>query len=423
MIRKYILLKQLRKNCWRSSEEIKQMQAKKLKSIIKHCYKNVPYYHSLFRQKGFYPDDFLSQKDLVKMPVLTKLHLQSNPDDFLARGSKVKIVSKTSGTTGVPLAICLDSYAADYKDALRYRALFENGFKLTDKMVEIVDTRHFHKTPFIFRVFGMLKKYHLSIRDDNRKNLEFIKNKKPDVIYSYPSVLRLMAKDLKQNTPLPYQPKIIFTSAETMTEPTKKLISDAFSCPVIDLYGATEFGRLAWECEKQEGYHMDIDSSVIELSQGNNGEGEIIVTGLYNYAMPLLRYRIGDYGEGKNEKCSCGRSFPLLRRIEGRQDDFILLKSGRIISPRRVNVLEFIDGINEYTTIQTKEDSFVVKIVPSQGFSQNTVDQIKKEIIRGCGEDVNVDVQVVDKIERRGKIRTVMSQVRKQDASKKTLAA
>ncbi len=164
---------------------------------------------------------------------------------------------------------------------------------------------------------------------------------------------------------------------------------------------------------------MITDCAIIEfIKDGKNvdfgKEGEIIVTGLYNYAMPLIRYKLGDVGIPTDEVCSCGRNWPLIKSIEGRADDYLILPSGRIISPRNINVIENIPGIKEYKIIQERKNLFNVLIIPDKNYSLQTEKEVEEQIKLGCfGEDICVEVRVVDEIprERTGKLRTIISRI------------
>jgi len=143
--------------------------------------------------------------------------------------------------------------------------------------------------------------------------------------------------------------------------------------------------------------------------------GEIVVTSLFNYTMPLIRYNIGDIGTFTDKKCACGRGLPLIKSLEGRTDDFLILPSGKKISPRTINVIEDVAGVSRYQTIQESKNRIVVNLVKGNGFGPKTIDEIKKHIIAGClGEDVTVDVKLVDDLTRnkRGKLRAVVSYVK-----------
>lgn len=131
--------------------------------------------------------------------------------------------------------------------------------------------------------------------------------------------------------------------------------------------------------------------------------------------MPLIRYKLGDIAILNKKNCSCQRSLPLVKELVGREDDYLILPSGKKISPRMINVIENIKGIAAYKTIQQTPDRFVVKLIKNNDYSQNTVEEVKKQIRLGCLEEkVEVVVELVKALpkERYGKIKTVISYVK-----------
>ncbi len=323
----------------------------------------------------------------------------------------------TSGSTGVPLKIYGDEDSEAWNRALRYRAFVENGLSFRDIVLEITSPEHVDSGKFWFQQLGFFRRYKCSILDDQDALFRHINGIRPNVIECYPSVLNLITQS-RAKKDLTFRPRIIFATAELLLPAWRRNISSFFDCDVRDMYGSAEFYRLAWECEKHEGYHLDIDAHVIEFLDENNnpvseGDGYIVVTGLFNYAFPLVRYKLGDIARLKDAKCSCGRSLPLIDSIQGRQDDYIKLPSGKTISPRRINLLDSVKGVKEYATTQVSRDLIRVEIVKNGDFGEDTVESIKRQVRNGClGEAVKVDVDLVQEIKRRaGKIRTVTSLV------------
>ena len=106
-------------------------------------------------------------------------------------------------------------------------------------------------------------------------------------------------------------------------------------------YGAQEFNRVGWDCSEHQTMHLDADSVVLEVLDPDGDrplapgeEGELVLTGLHNDLMPLVRYRIGDAGRLVEGPCGCGRALPLFEITEGRLDDILSLPDGRRIGPR-----------------------------------------------------------------------------------------
>jgi len=420
MLRSLRIFYELRSNVRKDPLALEALQLQKLRKLLVHAYKNTDYYRRLFDEHGFDPNHVESAEDLRKIPILEKSDVQKNFDSIISKkADKQKLnLNATSGSTGVPLKIFCDKTAESYNRALRYRSFTENGLCARDIVVEITSPKNVNFRKLPTQKLGFFRRHKLSILDDHIEMFWRINNIKPDVIECYPSVLNLITQSCKKED-LKYKPKIIFTTAELLLPAWRRNIVKFFGCDIRDMYGSAEFYRLAWECEKHEGYHLDTDVHVIEFLDAQNnpvraGDGYIVVTGLYNYAFPLIRYKIGELAKLKEEKCSCGRSLPLIDSIQGREDDYIKLPSGKTISPRRINLLDSVEGIKEYVTVQVRRDLIKVQAVKSQGFRDDIIDSIKSRIREGClDEPIEVRVELVGKIRRNaGKIRTVISLVK-----------
>lgn len=420
----YHLLR-LKKMQWMRKQDLERIQLKKLRMMIKYAYDYVPYYHELFNSVKIKPEDIKCKRDLQKIPLTNKEDIQRNYLRIIAREidlAKCGMVS-TTGSTGKPLKIFFDDMVDNHSCALWRYVFLECGLYFGDTLVNIyaLSGRSYVKPRFSLRharARAYMKKADVSLYNPISENIEIVEKIGPDAIYTYPSVLAILAKHVAEEKISKIRPKLIFTIAETVTQHCRKLVQEAFGVNVNDIYGSAEFERLAFECNEHTGLHIIPDCVLEFLKEGeavNFGEeGEIVVTGLYNYVMPLIRYGIGDVGVPSDERCSCGRGFPLIKTILGRTDDFLVLPSGTNISPRNINVIENVPGILQYQTVQEKRDRFVVKVVKGEEFGENTINQIKEIIKAGClGEDVTVDVKIVDKIpkERTGKIRTIISKV------------
>jgi phenylacetate-CoA ligase len=395
-----------------SYKDLKNIQFRRLKDVIDHSYNNVPFYRELFTKENISPDDIKSLDDLQKIPIITKKEIRDNYDKIIANGidkDKCRMIT-TTGSTGLPLKIWNDRNAQFHSSVAVYFAFFEAGLRLSDSIVELAGiVENEGRT--------LIKKKMVSTLDHPDNIIDNLRKYKPDALYSFPSIFKVLSNSIKEELDFP---RLIFTHGEMLSEHCRNTISSAFGAEVYNTYGSTEFNRLAFECEEHSGLHMITDYSIIEIikdgqSLGPGEEGEIVVTGLYNYAMPLIRYRLGDIGILSDEKCSCGRNWPLIKSIQGRSDDFLTLPSGRIISPRTVNIIEYIPGVLEYRTIQEEKDKFLVQVVPGKDYSEDTPKQIEEQIRLGLfGEKIDIKVETVKELPRegRGKLRAVVSKVK-----------
>jgi phenylacetate-CoA ligase len=422
VIDKYINLCRLRKHAWLKREQLEQIQNKMLGSVIRHAYKNVPLYREKFKKAGIRPEDIRSVKDLVKVPMITKKELAENfPGRILAKGTDVRKchVYRTSGSTGTPLTVVESPRYDDYEKAVTLRANFECGQNLFDRWFIITSPAHINQR-FWFQKFGILNTKYVSLFSTTQSHIRALREFKPKIIDGYASSIWLMAREILENRIPVKKPKLIFTTSEMLDEKMRKDITDAFGVEPLDQFGCVEVARTAWECPEHCGYHLDIDAVATEFVKDNEhvspGEkGEIVYTSLYNYEMPFIRYRVGDIGVPSDEKCSCGRGLPLMKSLMGRADDFVKTPDGRIFSPIIGTIMmRDIKGIRQFRIIQEKIDKLTVEIEKDNNFSEQTFLDVKKEIKKRLGEDIDVKTKVVDKIERSksGKLRSVVSKVK-----------
>lgn len=300
-----------------------------------------------------------------------------------------------------------------------FRSYFECGLKPWNKIYQFTVANHAHKKRYWYNSFGLLNRKYFSIFAPLNVILNQLIEAPPDVIEGYPSFIVLLAEKLKNYNKNRIHPNLIFTSAELLTDSIRKKIESGFESEVFDRYGAVEFGAFAWECHRHDGYHIDVEDVIVEyLKDGEpvapGEKGEIVVTGLSNFAMPLIRYSLGDIATPSDEKCPCGRGLPLMKIIDGRSDDFLIMPSGEYISPRNVALIENLNGVNRYKIIQEKRDKILVKVEFENNINEKTINKIKEIILRQLHENINVIVEPVKKIprEKSGKIRKVISKVR-----------
>ena len=344
-LRKAWNLYNLMKSQWKPYEELRELQDRKLRAIIKYAYENVPLYHQKFDSAEIQPEDIKTVDDLPKLPITTKQEVRDNfPDKIVARGIDIKKcwLSHTSGSTGIPLTVAYDEEAEDYEKAVALRPNLSCGQRLFDKWIGFTDPRHIGKKKW-FQRFGLFNPVEFSLFEEIEKQISVLKERGPDILEGYPSHIYLLAKRINQEG-IEIRPRIVFTTAELLEAQTREYIQSTFNAVVYDQFGGVELGRTAWECPAHSGYHIDVEAVVMEFVKDRKqvlpGEsGEIIYTSLYNYAMPLIRYAVGDVGVPSHEKCPCGRGLPLMKVIEGRRDDFLVRSNGTIVSPITMDLI------------------------------------------------------------------------------------
>ncbi len=418
-IQKY--LKLLEKTQWWKPEDIKKMQDRKLRALIKHAYEHVPYYHRLFRELNLHPDDIKTREDLRKLPFLTKDIIRKNFKDMKARNIKGSqfLEVHSSGTTGEPLKFYISKDVYSYSWAQTLRCWGWAGYKLGEPYVK-VDMEERKKS--LKRIQDRLMRcLHIGASTINEnsaeEHLKRIKRFNPKIIRSYASPAFLLARYAREFD-IKIQPNAVMTTGEKLFPHYRETIEEQFDCEVFDCYGG-EATPLAFECEMHDKYHLCDETAIVEILRGNEqvspGEiGEIVFTNLDNYAMPFIRYKVGDVGIPSDEMCECGRGLSCMESIEGRVGDLVVTPSGNFLLPNFfTNLFKDIEGVNKFRILQENQYRIDIKLVKNEKFTKEDADYILKKIKGMVGEDVEVNIEFVDSIPptRSGKERFVISKV------------
>jgi len=423
-------LAKLEKTQWWKLEDLTQYQQKRLQALLIHANNNVPYYHELFKRICLTPTTE-SFSDLQKLPILTKEDIRKNINNLTSKNYQeyTLIPSATGGSTGEPMKFFIDREWEAWNMAAAYREWRWPGYEIGDKMVYLWSSPHdiSRQTQLKIKLFNNLQRIiYLDGLHTTEKNLnDYIKtlrHYKPKVINAYASAIYLMAQYMKNKNITDIRPTAILTSCEKLFKNQRTVIEEAFGCQVFDYYSGRETSFHAAECPEHIGYHMAIENAVVEfIKDGEHvspGEsGKIILTDLSNFAMPFIRYEIGDMGTPSDEQCSCGRHLPLMKEISGRIRDIVTTKDGNYITGAFFSTLFYDDkgrtkGVRQYQFIQKTKNHAILKIVKADDFSQKELENIIQKIHDQCG-DMQIEIDFVDVIPltSSGKYRTTSSEV------------
>ena len=422
----------LKKSCdfvnnsqWWTEQEIDQYQTIKLKQIIIHSYANVPYYRKLFNSLNLKPDDIKSRDDFKKIPILKRDDIKKNFVDLQATNIKKyhPLKGSTGGTTGVPLNYYIDKDSWSLHWALKFRAWNWAGYNAGDKVAImagaslIPDTKVplYKKIWIKFNNFYPMSMTHFDSYDLN-KYIEIIKRENIKIIRGYPTAIASFADYINKNK-IKINIKSLITTAEVLQKKHRKIIEETFDLQVFDNYGCADGGANASECDNHNGMHVASESSMFEIInsknvESENGEiGEIIITSLTNYAMPIIRYAPSDLAIKSSKKCSCGRSHLLLEKIIGRTTDIIKFSNGRILGGPAFTLIFRNFNIKQYQLIQNDKKSLDVLIIKDSNYSQDETDTILKTLKHHCGEEIDISIKFVSEIPttKSGKFRFIIS--------------
>lgn len=370
--------------------------------------------------------------NLDSWPLLEKATLRENPRAFLVPGTDPRSLyrEQTSGSTGTPLQLFwgLDTVRAWYA-LVEARLRRWHGVDRRDRWAIlggqlVADVRR-TRPPFWVWNAAMrqlyLSAYHLA-PDFAPAQVDALRRHRVRYLLGYPSALHALAAAILDRG-LPADDldlRVVLTNAEPLYPHQRRAIGEAFGCPVRETYGMAELVAAASECERGR-LHLWPEVGLVETGAdtGLEAEGlgrglgrrELVATGLLNLHQPLVRYRVGDriVLADPSYRCPCGRTLPVVERIEGRVDDVLLTPDGRRVG-RLDPVFKADLPIVEAQIVQERLDLVRLRVVPATGFDDATADDLRRRLAERLGDAVSIEVERVDRLERGagGKLRAVI---------------
>lgn len=424
-------LKQLDQSQFWSRDQLLDYQVRKLRELLAHAYQSCPYYRRIMDDGGLSPQSFKTVEDVSRLPVLTKNLVYEHMDEILSTRFRRSDLMRFSsgGTTGQQTTMFVDNDSIDIKMASAWR--FESWFGMSpcDKLAILwPPAMDFEESPPFrtrFKKRYLWRKLELNLgASSEARLLEFYREVMsfgPRFIKAFPVPLMQLTEFLQsQSLPLPGI-EAIESTGEPLYDELRRSLESAYGCPVYDMYGSREVGHTASQCGEREGLHIAMETSIVEFLNdgrpaGPGEQGELFVTDLTNYAFPLIRYEINDYGQRITEPCACGRGLERMSAGVGRLLDDFIGADGRRYSAHVLAVHttgDFEHRIGQLQFIQRDLTDFLVRITNKPVPTEATYTFVENKLKAIIGNNIRVEFELVDRIprERSGKTRFFICQV------------
>ena len=399
-----------------SESDIHEYQLRELRRTLVNAAGYCPFYTRSFAKAGFRPDALMSLDDLASCPSLTKQDMQQHFDDLTSTeiADSQKLYITTGGSTGVPVGFHLQKGVSRTKE----QAFLEANWRRTgyfDKARlalirgHVTDSRA--KDNIIAhdatRDWLMLSSYHLT---DERipEYLEALEKFQPDFLNIYPSAALQLAEYLQRHDQRWRTPLLgVLCGSEQLTLSQKRLLEGVFQCRVLRWYGHAERVVLAAEGTYSDLFYFWPQYGFVEFGEPDgDGLREVIGTTFHNMAMPLVRYRTGDFVRLAKPGARREYAWPAVEEIAGRGQEFLVTGSGRRISLTAFNMHDAIfDGLYAVQFFQSEQGVAEFRYIPSPEFHTSRLPQIEDAIRRKLGDDFRLVLREVGEIEKtpRGK--------------------
>ena len=411
-----------------SADKIQGYKEEHLNKIIEYTFKHCPYYRQKYKSLGLSPSDFTGLESLPKFPILTKEDVRANWKGMLSGEYNIKqlIPYHTSGSTGKALDFYWTKFNLQFYWAVVWRGRRRFGvnkgdchLNFTGKIVAPISQS---KPPY-WRYNRPLNQYMLNMQQLTAQKIadivNFIDNTDIRFFVGYPSIMNTFASLVIDNgMKVSNSPAYIFSSAEKMYDMQRKNILSVFpQTKIIEHYGFSENAASASKC-KNDVYHEDFELGHLELNHPEKTKkgltGSMIATGFQNFAMPFIRYEIGDIGTFSSERCSCGINSQVITDIEGRNGDYVITPEGAHVM-RFGYIFKQTSSIKECQVVQNELDKIIIRIVKRDDYSIANENSIRQAVKEWISPTIGVDFEYVDEIPRTksGKFKAVVSNLKK----------
>jgi phenylacetate-CoA ligase len=399
---------------WLSPEELRVSQAPLVSGLLLHARTTTKFYKDRF-DVGFNSPAAI-QKIWSDIPILTrreavinrfKLTSRKTPSDSGPVGE-----GRTSGSTGAPFAFKKSAVMDVVSAALTERMLRWWSVDGSKPFAQIASDANRKATPADGRTThgwhsghpGGIK-YIVGSNVEVNTHLRWLMACRAAYFGAYPSLLKELAIHVqKRGIELKFE--LLLSFGAVLDERTRELCQDAFGAQIADTYGAQEAGHIAAQCRECGEYHISAEAAVVEVlradgSPASPGEiGRVVITPLYNYAMPLIRYELGDLAELGSTPSPCGRGLPTLRRILGRTRNLFRFRDGTAVWPIFGALLGTFLAPKQFQVAQTDFDTIEIRYVPENIDRPIDLPALTERIRAVLRQPVEVVVRSVDQIAR-----------------------
>lgn len=402
---------------WNSLKENREIQRKKLYALIQYASQNIPYYQKIIKEHNITFSEDTIFEDIKKFPLLTKEIIRNHFNKLYRLRDKTYYRNTSGGSTGEPVVFYQDKEYLDWANATKClfnewagRQLGDPMVKLWGSLSDILGSSQSFKGCLRQQVSGIsiLNTYRMT-EEDMYRHVKKMNKIKPSLILAYTNSIEELSRFIREHHLSVYSPSVVMTTAGVLYPEVKAKIEEVFHTTVFNRYGSREVSDMACNCKNDEGLHLIPVIHYLEIvdDEGRRVKpgilGNIIVTLLTNYTMPLIRYKIGDIGVLSDKACNCGRGFPLLEQVKGRIRSMFRNKQGDLIDGGSfIRLFYFRENIKQFQIIQDSLEKIVINIVlkdkKQSKIAEKDFQEISESINKIMRNDVKIKYNLVDVI-------------------------
>ena len=427
-------LRVLEENQWKPREEVEGNSLARLRELLVHSQKNVPFYRDAMARAGFEPANLRSFADLRALPIIGKRDLRENYDRFKASGEDGPYdIWTSSGSTGAPFPFRLDRRsvrANNFAALARGRRWWNMDYGVREAMIwsglsDLTGTMSGRLNAIKRRVSWSLK--NITMLDVYLLDDAAIARAYRQFSRSRPKLVRAIASGLLRFSAGVERLgldgrrlgiEVAIYTGEGLSRAQRDRIEAILGCRTVSEYGCTELGVIAFECP-QGGLHLSHDNLVVEFVVDGRlarpGEqAELVVTNLNDRIYPLVRYKVGDLAALSTKSCACGRSLPLIEELGGRVHDIVRTPRDRVVHGLFfTHLFDHLPEVEQFRVVQKRIDGLLIEVVVPTAAVAKVCSSVENAVRDSLGEPMNVEVRAVDvlPVSSSGKTRWIVSEL------------
>lgn len=405
------LLFQLEQSQWLPEESLRERQLAQLKRLLQHAQSMAPHYAQALIGIHIEKLDWTAFQSL---PLLGRKELQAGfgtlRSSAVPAGHGAIGEGQSSGSTGTPVRFLQTGASQLFWNALTLREHLWQGRDFSGKLAAIrikLDAGSWpdwgQPAAALFRTGPCAT---LNVRTDVEEQLDWLLREDPDYLISHASNLAALAElTLRRGVRLP-KLRQARSYSEALRPDLRELVRAAWNVEVADAYSCEEAGYIALQCPQHEHYHVQSENLLVEILDDSGrsckaGEtGRVVVTPLHNFAMPLIRYELGDYAE-VGAPCSCGRGLPVLTRVHGRRRNMVTLPDGRRHWPSfPAEIWRDVAPVEQFRLVQRHPDEIEVNYVMARNLTPEEMSRLESALASRFGYGFRIAWKRCDALER-----------------------
>lgn len=407
--------RELEESQWWPLERLQELQFARLRAQLEYCHRHSQYFRELWNAHGLQPTQLRSPADFARWPLTSRDTMRDRANEIKITQPKTSCVSKaTGGSSGAPLQFIINSDADERRVGCTFRGYSWAGASPGTRQTYLWGTplgqrsKRSEWKEYLYQRYLYRRDFLSSFdihQQDTVRLVKRINGYRPKILVAYVNPVVALARQIERQGLSVASPAAVIVGAEKLYDYQRQIIERVFAAPVFETYGSREVSLIGAECEHHRGLHLSMENLLVEIVNSDGTptptgeEGIVVITDLFNCAMPFIRYVIGDRAVAGFQSCPCGRGLPLLQQVVGRQVDMLVMGDGlQLAGEFFPHLLKDYAAIRQFQVIQKQRSLLEIRLVVDKHWTNEARQNLNGQLKRSIGSSTEWIVSEVDSI-------------------------